>query len=503
MLKKLLKIIVFILILSTAGYVLYRKVYGKESSQQTKEVQDASKPLDLLFTVKRGDLSIGITQSGDISAKDNHKLSLEAAFNTKLMWIIDENKKVKTGDILAKFEKVDLIDRIDDLKIELDNVEKEIEISKEELLIQKSSNRADIRAAQDRVSNAEDALRKYHKFEKHKQKDNLNIKVEQAQKSFNEAQDAYKEKKNSMATTSFKNKDEEAKGKQVLKDLKQKMETESKNLRNAEMELKVFKRYDDPSKITQLDNNLAQAKLDLEKTKIKTASQIVQKEKQITNLKNRLRKIKKNLDNHESYLPMMQLVSPADGVVVYGDPDRRWGNPEIKVGMDIRRKQVLLTIPDMSELVINFELPEQFRSKVKIGDKAIITPDSVKGFSSTGKLSEIASLPTHQFFWDTNSPKIYKSTIELDKQNPKLVAGMTTQIEITTATLKNVLFVPIESVFEKDGAYFVYLRKITGGYKKASVEVGMSNDNFAQIKKGLEAGDQIYLYEPFSKKTSN
>ena len=71
---------------------------------------------------------------------------------------------------------------------------------------------------------------------------------------------------------------------------------------------------------------------------------------------------------------MMQLIAPVSGIVTYGDPDRFWGNPEVKVGMDGRRKQVIITIPDMSKMIVDVNLPEQYRSKVSIGDPVVITP---------------------------------------------------------------------------------------------------------------------------------
>lgn len=76
---------------------------------------------------------------------------------------------------------------------------------------------------------------------------------------------------------------------------------------------------------------------------------------------------------------MMELRAPVDGVVIYADPDRRWGNLDVKPGIDINKGQVLITIPEMSNLVVDFDLPEQYRSKVKVGDRAVISPDSLPG----------------------------------------------------------------------------------------------------------------------------
>ena len=61
--------------------------------------------------------------------------------------------------------------------------------------------------------------------------------------------------------------------------------------------------------------------------------------------------------------------------------------------------------------------------------------------------------------------------------------------------------IPIESVFEEEGKYFVYLK---GGDKPktAYVTLGISNDNYVHIKSGLSEGDTVYLYRPFQSKSN-
>ena len=160
--------------------------------------------------------------------------------------------------------------------------------------------------------------------------------------------------------------------------------------------------------------------------------------------------------------------------------------------------QVLITIPEMSNLVVDFDLPEQYRSKINIGDRAVISPDSLPGEKFGGAISHIDTLPVNLVNWDASSPKIYKSKIKLDQQSPKLVNGMSVQINIVTKTIPNTIFVPVEAVFEDNDRFFVYRSSLTGP-KEADVTIGESNDNFVQITSGLEEGDVVYLYRPYQK----
>ncbi len=494
--RRILIFLFFILgAIGVGTYYWHVSTIGTASNDGSKE---KSSP-DRLFTLKRGDLIIGLLQAGSINTKKKHKLALEASYNTKLLYIVEENAKVKKGQILAKFETEELRDKIDDYRIECENNEKEILLAKESLKIQESTNLESIRTAKDRVSVSQDNLRKYLLFDRKKERDSIDLKINNAEDSLELAEQNYDKKKKEFSEQGSGDQEEEDKKTQELKSLLTKIDTAKNTLNNAYDDRTVMQRYTHPNKLKDLRNNLAQAKLNQQKTNVSTASNIIQKTRNISNLERKLRKNRERLKRYESYMPMMKLEAPVDGIVIYGDPDRRWGNPEIKLGMDIRRKQILITIPDMSNLVVDFDLPEQFRSKVKLKDSAIITPESIPNMKLRGKISTIASLPVNQIYWDRSSPKIYKSTIDLKNPPEKLVSGMSVQIEIITQIIKNTLFVPVEAVFEENDKFFVYM-KDGSKVKKVNVKIGASNDTYVQILDGLKEKDVVYLYRPFQKK---
>ncbi len=458
---------------------------------------------DRLYTVKRGDLSIGVLLSGNVNTKVKHKMALRAPFNTKLIWIVDENTKVKEGEIIAKFETEDLQFKIDDLRLQLENYKKELIIAEEERRIQISSNEAEIRTSEDKVTEAQDAFNKYWKLEGPKLRDTQQMNVTESNRTYLEAKAKYEDAEDTYKSTVFGTEDDEQKALAKVTDAQKQMQKQLTTYNNAILDWKIFKRYTNPNKLTELENKLEQAKLDLNKTQIKTASQLVQKENSIFKIESNKKKTERDLEKHLTYMPQMQLIAPADGIVVYGDPDnRRWTTPDIRVGMDIRRNEVLMTIPDMSKLVVDLDLPEQYRTRVKTGAKAVITPDAMPDIKIEGILSSIATIPVNLVFWDSTSPKIYRSTIDFETDNQKIVSGTSVKVEIITEVVKDVIMIPIEAVFEEGNKFFVYVRK-TGAPHVVDVEIGQANDNYVEIRKGLAEGDIIYLYRPFQKKTDN
>jgi HlyD family secretion protein len=498
--KMLIKILLVLILLGGGfgGYKWYHLYRVKQAKAVGKEHADQSKVPDRIFTLKRDDLVLGTLQSGTVNAQKKHKLSLQASFNTKLAWVIAENTQVKKGDLLAEFETEDLIDRIDDLKIQVENHEKELAVQLEEEKITISSNRASIKEALDKVVDTENNLRKYRRIERSKERDKLELAVDNYIVALDEADSTLRKKKNDLSTSSG-SQDEQEKNKQELAKLESKIETEKNNLSNAERDLTLFKRYSNPSKIISLENALAQAQLNNERVKIQTNSSLINKRRHISNIRRNLRNTRTRLERHQSYLDMMKLEAPVDGVVIYGDPDARWGNVEIKLGMDVGKNRILMTIPDMKNLVVDFDLPEQLRSKVTEGNTVIITPDSLNILKVHGKISQIDTLPVNQSYWDRNSPKIYKSVVRFDEQHPQLVSGMSVQVNIVTKTLKDILYIPVEAVFEDKDRFIVYKRTF-GAPQEVTVKIGESNDSYVHILEGLHEGDEVYLYRPFQKK---
>ncbi|MBE6386345.1 MAG: HlyD family efflux transporter periplasmic adaptor subunit [Lentisphaerae bacterium] len=475
------------------GVYLPRKNAAQASDKKTENNDD----MDRTFKVRRDDLVIGLQQGGYINASKKHKLALQANHRTKLIWVIDENTKIKKGDLLAKFETDDLLEKIENFEIEQDNLSKELDLAKENYRVILSENAAALQDAEEKLSQADDALRKYRRFERINKRDSLELAITEAEDALKTEEDTYREARDKQyEATSTQNAEEV---RQAALDKQQaKIDKAENALSNAEDNFKVFRRYDHPSQLLRLVNAYDQAKLTLQKVRISTESKAIQQRKSMENLRRRVRWVTKQLERYKEYMPMMEWRAPEDGVVIYGDPDRRWGNIDVKLGIEVGRGQVLITIPEMSNLVVDFDLPEQFRSKVQVGNKATITPDSLPGEKFEATISHIATLPVNMVSWDSASPKIYKTKLKLNKQSSKLVNGMSVQIHVVTKVIPKVLFVPIEAVFEENDRFFVY-RSGLGGPQEVTVEIGESNDNFVQIKSGLKEDDVVYLYRPYQK----
>ena len=496
------KLILFLLVIAiaAAGAVFFALRKPKDTAANDGSKKEAAQQdVDRTFTLKKGELVLGINQPGTVSAKKKHRVVPQANVRTTIVWIIEENAKVKKGDIVAKLDATDLENRILDEKIELENLEKEEELAKETQKLEDSTQAANMKAAEDRVAKADDALRKYLRFERRQKRDSLDLDISNAETKLDDAEETYRNYKANPETDTDEDKQKEYKKK--LTSAQNSISAAENELENNESSRRLWKMYDDPSKLKALYNEVDQADLNMEKVKVAIASSRARTNRSLHNYRRRIRRVSENVQQNEKFLEMMTLYAPADGIVIYGNPDRPHSNPDIKPGMEVWRGMILMTIPEMSEMVVNLDLPEQYRSKVKVGDRVIVTPDSMPSVKFTGTVDMIPTLPVNIIFWDSSSPKVYKSRIKFDQQSDLLVNGMSVQIEVITNTIKDTLFVPVESIFEDKERFYVYLQTPGGGNKEVDVKIGESNDRFVQILDGLKEDDVIYLYRPHEGRT--
>lgn len=500
------KLVLLLLVIAGIGGGLWASWRFWQSRGDQALQEKNAKPLDKFFSVKRGDLTIGILLSGSVDTKVKHKLALEVPlYNIKLVSIVDENTKVAKGDIVARFETESLQTKIDELKIDISNGEKNLELAREELAILISTNEADLKTARDNLDDAVSAYSKFRKLEGPKNKNAQNQNVSNAYQKFKEAEDAYSAAYDNYYNPTDVAKDENEKEKRekayqaALKTLK----SARISYRNSILDRKIFKRYTQPNSYKNAKDKVQRMKLALKKEQVRTQSTLAQKETTVHNAELQLRDKERMLEINLYYMTKMQLVAPVCGFATYGDTERsrRWGKTEIKVGMDVYRRQVLATIPDMSVMVVEVDIPEQYRSNVHTGALVILTPDSVQNLKIEGRLSKISQLPTLLLPWDPSSVKIYRSQVDFVTDDPRIVSGINMRAEIVSRHLKNVLYVPVEAVFEKNDRFFVY-RKTLLRPEEVPVEIGLANDNYVEIKNGLAEGDVIYLYRPFQQDKS-
>jgi RND family efflux transporter MFP subunit len=208
----------------------------------------------------------------------------------------------------------------------------------------------------------------------------------------------------------------------------------------------------------------------------------------------------RDLNTANSYLGMMQLRAPTDGIVNLLANFRSAGTfgqspPPFREGDSVWNGAEIVEIPDMSELYIDLKLEEVDRGKLQLGQPVRIRVDAIPDKEFTGVLDFISPIAVLVFKGGPTSEKTFPARATLENLDPRLSPGMSASAEVIIERDPNKLLIPIRASFDKDGKPAVYLQ--TGSsFKLVPIEVGRRNDDEMVVRSGLKEGDIVTLESP-------
>ncbi len=145
-----------------------------------------------------------------------------------------------------------------------------------------------------------------------------------------------------------------------------------------------------------------------------------------------------------------------------------------------------IEVQDLENLVVSLSINENEISNISLGQEVEIslTADSSKTY--TGKITKIDSVGTYSTSGTTFSVEV---SLENDG-NIKL--GMSVSCTINIEELTDVLAVPIDSVqINGDRRYVLVVEN--GETKEVDIETGLSNDEYVEVKSGLNGGETVQV----------
>lgn len=234
--------------------------------------------------------------------------------------------------------------------------------------------------------------------------------------------------------------------------------------------------------------SLNRAKEQIENKKIIHREDLLQKTLAINQLTS-------TLDDANSSMNKLFVVSPANGIAIKEqnwNTDQKWA-----VGDQPYSGSRLIELPDLSAMMSEVKINEVDVAKVGVGQKVEIRPDAFSDSLFKGTVESVANLAQNKDY--RSKVKIFPVQIKIDEKSKTLLPGLTVNCKIIVSEVPNVLFIPLESLFNEQGADFVYL-KTGSGFKRQIVKTGAVNSDFALITEGLTEKDVVALSNPFLKK---
>jgi len=151
-------------------------------------------------------------------------------------------------------------------------------------------------------------------------------------------------------------------------------------------------------------------------------------------------------------LSQSRFESPFDGIVTRRNIEE---GENVVVGTMNNAGTVLLTVADMSVIEAEVEVDETDIPLVQIGQQATITIDAIEGKTFLGRVTEIGNSPIQATGQATGQRTAtnFKVVVTLDEAAPDIRPGFTCTAEISTASRRNAVAVPIQALTVRELEY--------------------------------------------------
>lgn len=197
----------------------------------------------------------------------------------------------------------------------------------------------------------------------------------------------------------------------------------------------------------------------------------------------------------EYELKQTEIIAPAPGMVVLREEYRSSQRRKARVGDILVKNQPLIDLPNLQSMVVKTSVREIDLFKIAPGKKATITIDAYPELILQGTVSSIGVLALADGR-KGGEEKFFAIQITLDASDPTLRPGMTARASIHAQEAIDILTIPVHGVFTEDKQAVCYCPSSSNGYEKREVLLGISSEQFVEVKEGLSSGDLIYLLEP-------
>lgn len=149
----------------------------------------------------------------------------------------------------------------------------------------------------------------------------------------------------------------------------------------------------------------------------------------------------------------------------------------------------LLTLESNKNVKVELSVSKYDLEMLAEGQKADIT---INGNAYTGVVSKINSVAL------PNAAGTPMVTVEvhIEDGDSKICLGIEAKVVIHTKEAKDVIIAPIEAVNADNDGDFCYIINSEGLVEKRIVTIGISSDDYTEIKDGLQEGDQIIATLP-------
>ncbi len=442
-----------------------------------------------LYEVVTGSFDITVPTSGELAAEKQIRIHNHLESGATIFELVDEGTHVAEGDVLLKLNDEKIRDNIRNSELSVTAASNDLQSAQASLAISEKKRDSELAVKQLDIDLATLALRAWQEGEVVAKRQDLNLALQTADKNYQRLLKKH-ESSIKLYEQKFLSKDE------LDQDEITVLNAEA-TLKKAQLDIDVYEQYTYKQDKQKKESDLQQSTDEHERAVDRLASEIKRSKANIDAKENQLNSYQEKLEKQMDQLEKCVVLSPASGMVVYASSMGRYGEDRetLAVGRNLYRNELLMTIPDTSNMIARVKVNEALSGLITKGQRSVVVCDAFPENIYTGSVLSVGVLAEGGGWRDPNR-RDYTVEIKLDNTvGSSLKPSMRCSAEIFVEKVTDVLFVPIHAVHRDGGVVWVWVQQ-DGGFAQKPISIGPFSESYASIESGLQSGDVVLLREP-------
>jgi len=452
----------------------------------TLRVLTAADPEVATSPAREGPFDLTIIESGSLQALKSVTYASSIQSNqAKIVALAPEGRVVAKGDLLILFDSTPFEEQIRESEAALAQARAESVKARQDLALQEVQNREEMAAARQKEDKSGLELRDVEEGQGRVREEEARGELAEAERELKRVTSSRDDLKPLLAEGFIT--------RQEMDRADQEVEKAAEKLAIAKRRHDSFFEFGRPLERSSARAEALASRESLNALASTAASRLEQRRAAIESADSRIREAESRLNSARAQLSRCEVRADVPGIVVYRPVFFGAEPRKPQVGDQVWANQPLLILPDVSRMTVEARVRETDVHRVAQSQNVKIQVAAYPELRLTGRVTLVGTLAQED--QARRGGKYFGITVEINERDERLRPGMTATVEIQVERRDKTLFVPVQSVFEREGRQVVYVRSL-GGFREREVVVGPVNRDFAVIEKGLEAGEAVALSDP-------
>lgn len=443
-----------------------------------------------LVAVSVQDFDVETIATGELEARQQVEIRNKLDSRATILTIAKEGTRVARGDVLFTLNGEAIEEQITEEESRVETARADLEAAENAYLIQLSDNESNLRAANLELDLAELALQQWRDGDNPKELERLQADLDSAKRNYTRLSDKFKLSQE-LFDKDFKSKND------FDQEQIQLLEAESR-VKQAELAFDTYKDYQRPRDEKQRTSDVEEAKAKVDRVKKQNAIELASKDANRKNARRQLELREERLAKLREQLSFCEITAPNDGLVVYNSSTRegRWNDDPPEPGMEVSPNEVLIVLPDTTEMVASVRVHESLAGRLRPGQPAIVRIEALGSVTLPGTVDSIGVLAESGSWRDPNLREYtVRILLEPGEYARQLKPSMRAEATIVLDQVDDALTIPVQSVFSDGRLRYVYEPSGTK-YERTPIKLGRRSETQAEVLAGLSAGDRVLVRAP-------